>query len=343
MTERDYILSNPDTMKAINNLMMNQEPSDRYHYRETAMEAVALNPAGKSRMVQKLYQDIISKSNINYGKIPDSKGNLTAYQYYEEIKDSIDILNKLLDRRKVKELDDLNRLHDAIIACRADFEYGYRFNVDIIIMNYQLLVLSLHEVTIFCILAYTNYLKETKQIDFSFKYEKDKDRYVIEFVETWLRTYDKGEWSKLVKTFKNAPKESAMEASLGGLYGYLWKSGIPGKVIVGVITIVGVLSAMRLAVYYFYTAAATLDTRINAMKDFIKAAMEDENQSQKATAKQSKMYAFLSKMSNFLEAKILKTSKDAGKNLTNSDRTDFSPAALSDDSVAPNTDSAYII
>ena len=132
----DIILEN------FNEMMLAQDAKDRLHYIDIATEA-ALSPAGKSKLIQQLYVDIVSKSNIDFGKIPDSKGNITAYAYYDPMYRSIAALNQLFADKKVDELDLTNKLHDMIITCRSDFEYGYRYDIAIIQNNFSRPVSSL--------------------------------------------------------------------------------------------------------------------------------------------------------------------------------------------------------
>lgn len=339
MNETDIFVKSPAVESFISDLMIHQPPKDRLHYREIAMEAVVPNPAGKSRMVQKLYQDIISKRNINFGNIPNSKGNLTAYPEYESISSAIEILNTLLDPKKVRALQLLNDLHATIISLRSDFELGFKMNVDIVQITYNTLVLALHEMVMINILAYTEYLKDTQQVDFSFKKTKGTDGFVIQYVSQFLNSVKKGEWAKVMESYRKDQK------ALVGIYGFA--KNHPGLAvtmkIIGVITALFILlHAIRLAVYYFYQAAANLNWYTEETKKFLDAAKYDASNSQKASDRQSKMYNFLSGVSSVIQSKIFKSEKKAGDDIAKSDATNFSSDSLSDGAAnAPND--AFVI
>jgi hypothetical protein len=96
-------------LEAFVDIRNDQPPKDRLHYFDVVLES---SEDTRGTLIQKLYVDIISKSNIDFGKIPDSKGDLTKYEYYNEISESIGALNKLVDSAKSDELAMLNNLFD---------------------------------------------------------------------------------------------------------------------------------------------------------------------------------------------------------------------------------------
>lgn len=337
MNEMDILTKSPAMESFITGLMIHQPPKDRLHYREIAMEAVAINPAGKSKMVQKLYQDIVSKRNINFGNIPDSKGNLTAYQEYESIASAIEILNTLIDPKKVKSLQLLNDLNAQMINLRSDFELGFKMNIDIIQLTYNTLVLALHELVMINILAYTEYLKDTNQVDFTFRKTKGTDTFIIKYVDQFLTSVKKGEWAKLMEGYKKDQK------ALVGVFTFAAttkvKIPVAVKVIAAIIGLFILLKALRYGVYYFYCKAADLEWTIGETKKFLEAAQNDAQNSQKASDRQSKMYNFLSSVSSVIQSKILKTNAKAEGEMEKSDSNTFSVDNLGDGDGSP----AYMI
>ena len=64
-----YLL--PDVvMESFYDMRNSQPPKDRLHYLDVVLEG---SVESNATLLQKLYTDIISKSNIDYGQIPDSQ------------------------------------------------------------------------------------------------------------------------------------------------------------------------------------------------------------------------------------------------------------------------------
>lgn len=323
------ILKYPNSDMVLENiilLMQDQPPRDRMGYKEIALEA-SLSPAGKSKLIQKLYTDIISKSNIDYGKIPDSRGNITKYVYYDPMYKSIETLNQLFGDKTVYELELTNKLHDFIITCRSDFEFGYKFDVEIIKITYNLLVLSLHEMINVCIVEYTNYLKDVKNIDFQFNTKQKKNRLIVKYVKDTIKSYEKGEWTKLMMQFK---KDSSNLLGLSGVIGIVTgTTTLSGGVLV-VIALLGLLFAIRGLIYIFFNTSYRVNDYIKTEAELLKWNIEmDNNTSDSALEKQKKFLGKLEETSDFIETRILKTEAKAKKELAESNKQIYSKDELS--------------
>lgn len=316
-------------MESVIELMQSQPAKDRFDYKEIALEAI-LSPAGKSKMIQKLYTDIISKSDIDFGKIPESKGNLTKYVYYESLYQSIEALNKLFEGSKtVEELELTNSLHNMIISCVSDFEFGYKFDIDIIKLTYNLLVMALHEMVCVCISLYTDYLKDVKNVSFKFVPAKKKNLLIIKYVKDMLKSYDNGEWTKLMLQFKK--NSSNLLGSLGALSAIQGTTGVISLGIAPMIIIsfLVLLFSIRGLIYIYYHAAFKLNNFITINADFLRWNVEmDRNNTDSSLEKQKKMLNALDSVQNFIETKILKTESDAKKELEKSNKENFSKEEL---------------
>lgn len=311
-------------LEGLTTLCNDQLSSNRYKYMEIARESV-LNPEGKSKMIQKLYADIIAKSNIDYGKIPLSKGNLTTYEYYENISKTLEILNSLLDGKNVEELALTNKLHDLIITCRSDYEFGFRFDIEFIKLTYNTLVMTLHDMINLCIVAYVDYLKEVKHIEFQFKTFKRSDRMVIKATRDFLKSYDKGEWLKIMAQFKK--NSSNM---IGALLTYA--ATLPASVTIGggvILGIIALLFSIRTLIYLYYSSAMKINQYIKIQSDFLKVSIDSASDGDSDSLdKQKRLLETLSSISNSIETRVLKTEKDASKEIKDSNSTNFTSQEL---------------
>lgn len=309
----------------IADLRKDQEPKDRLHYREIIMEAIdnSSNPNGKATMIQTLYKDILSKSSIDFGKIPDSNGDITKYTYYDQLYKSLEILNKLLSDRTIEELELTNKLHDMIIACRADFEFGYKFDIELIKLVYQSLVLTLHEMINICIVSYVDYLKDTQNKEFEFKTFKSKDLLVVKSLKGIIASYEKGEWQQMMHSFKKDPKGLFGAGGGATLIGVAIAAPLPLKVIAAVI---GILFAIRGLVYIYFNTSVKIRDYVTIQKSLIDLNIDHGNDNLSAIEKQRKMSEALSSIAGVIEAKILKTDIAAKKDIHKDNKENYSPA-----------------
>jgi len=328
----------PLALEALIDIRNSQPPKDRLHYFDVVLEG----DTNRGTLIQKLYVNIISKSNIDFGKIPDSKGDLTKYEYYKEIESSISALNLLSEgRQKSDELELLNRLYDMIITLRSDYEFGYKFDIELIKITYNIAVMALFEMINICIMEYANYLRDVKGIDFGFKKLKKKDLIVIRGVKSLLKAYDNGEWHKTVAQFKKDPKNAFgldvvmkfankvpnavfKKDANGNITGQLTTGAVVAASIVSVILL---LLSIRMLIYFFYSASAKIDNYVRIQREFLEVAMsKDDGNNPKSLKSQEKMARFLDGVSGFIENKIFKTDKDAKKALDDSNKENFSKA-----------------
>lgn len=201
-----------EAMEVVQNLILQQDTKDRFAYKKIAIESITGSGSNKGKLVELLYRDILSKQDLNFGNIPDSKGNITKFKYYENIEKCIDALTKLLDQNKVEELKLTVDLRNMIVAERETFEYGFKMGIDIIEVTYNTLVMTLMEMINICIYAYVDYLKNAKEIDFDFKVFKNNSLIVIRSTRQVTRSYAKGEWQKMMGSFKKSSKGIATES-----------------------------------------------------------------------------------------------------------------------------------
>lgn len=180
-----------------------QDPKDRLHYFDKVLEgSVETNAV----LLQKLYTDIISRSNIDFGSIPDSQGALTRYKEYKLMTQSMNNLNELYEGSVSEEITMMNKIHDMIITCRKDYELGYKFDIEIIKIAYCTAVMTLFELINICILDYTKKLRSDKGISFDFGGKvKKKDMLFIRGAKSLIHSYESGQWNTLMTEIKKAP------------------------------------------------------------------------------------------------------------------------------------------
>lgn len=292
----------------------------------------------KGQLIQKLYLDILGKSNIDFGKIPNSKGNFANYEHYQMIQESIDALNMLMEN-KPKELEILNKLNENIITLRSDFEFGFKFDIEIIQLTYNMSVMTLFGLLNYCVSVYTNYLKEVNGITMKFGKVKKNDLIVVNSAASLNKIFSSGEWTNIVKTFKG--KDSHLLGSILGAATSFSTQGIGAALsavasspiaipVIVTVSVVSLLVILRWVIYYFYELSAKVDSFVSIQKEFLDTYMSRTKDSDTAVAKQQKMLAKLEGISNTIDARIFRADTAAKREISKSNKKDFSMAEIND-------------
>ena len=331
--EEAMVFDNDVVKSTIFDLMAIQDSKDRRHYRQIATEAV-LSPYGKSKMIQTLWTDMMNRSNIDMGTIPNSKGDITRLDFYKSTADTIECLNNLLEGVKCDELKTTNDLHDIIISLRSDFDFGYKFNIKFITMTYELLVLSLLEMVNVCIVYYTNYLKDVKNIEFKTVKPDKKSLKIVKYTNDFIQSYRNGDWTKMMTNFRKNPKGWLGEvvSQTTGQSKNNMSFTVPTGVAITAITLVSIVAlffSIRGLIYIFYRSATKINDYVKTQSDFLKFNINLGKDPEDALTKQKKHLDWLEGVSNFIETKIIKNDKRASKELEESDKKSFTPQALS--------------
>ena len=311
--------------------MRNAQPAkDKIHYFDTVLEG---SIEQNSMLLQKLWTDVVSKSNIDFGRIPDSRGALIKYQEYSLMEESMDKLNKLYEGVNSDELTLMNKLHDLIIKLRKDFEFGYQFDIEILKLTYCTAVMALCELINLCILAYTKKLRNESLVEFSFRKVKKKDVIVIRSAKSLIKAYESGQWNKMMNDMRKDPyilsTSVATEASAisTGLVKFASLPN-PAKISVAVIAaLIVILLAVRGLIYLFYSTASKLTDYIKNQKTFVDITIKHEQEdgtSQTVLEKHNKLSQKLDSLATFIEVHVFKANADAMKALEDSNRDNYS-------------------
>lgn len=331
--------------------MRNDQPSkDRLHYFDTVLEGSIESNAA---LLQKLYNDIISRSNIDFGQIPDSQGVLIKYKGYPLMSESMDNLNKLFEGYRCDELVLMNKLHDLIITCKKDYELGYKFDIEIIKIAYCTAVMTLYELINICILAYTRQMRKNASIEFAFKSVKKKDIIVLRGAKSLLKSYETGQWTKMMNEFKKDPafmgtggvvRATASEGAILDTVRAVAQRKFGDKVAgvaqtiaslpnfikipaAALAALVAILIAIRGLVFVFYSGSSKLRDFIKNQKEFVDITVKqerDEGINNKGLEFHSKLSQKLEGLATFIEVHVLKSNADATKEMSISNKDNYS-------------------
>lgn len=331
---REIVFSNEAAMESLAEMRLAQPTKDRLHYFDAVLEGTNESNAD---LIQKLYTDIISKSNIDFGAIPDSRGNLVRYKEYPLMQQSMDRINVLFKGIASDELKLMNQMHDMIIACKKDYELGFTYDIEMIKIIYNVSVMTLYELINVCILSYTRQMRKNAGIQFDLGKMKKNDNIVLKNAKSLLKSYQSGQWGKIINELKKnknvldiTPVTEASKFSVGDAVAKAVDVATKHPVIAIPLGVIGVIIVLFLVIrgliYFFYTGAAKVKDYVDTQKEFVTATMNTEKMEgvdEKIINKRSKLLDKLDHITRFIEGKIFRTNQKAKEELKKSNTENF--------------------
>lgn len=352
-------------LENLQDMMMDQVGRDKFHYVDIATEAIA-NPAQQANLLDKLFKDVQKVEQIDFAKIPDSKGDLTKYAYYDAMNDCIELINRLTMGGETPNVATMNKLHKILLDARGDFTFGFRTQNFVITNMYNLMVRSLYEMINVCVVDATDYLRAKLSMKVASPTAR-QIRWITKSANQFIKMYESGQWAMLMKHYKSqgrsviAGMESAMPAQEGigdllaaanaapglinngerlvnaakatpGMARSAWDStktfigNIPTSIKI-VGILVGIFFIMRRLVYLFMHAMNNLKQTIKDQAEIVKASIANDN-NETSIEKQKKLLEKMERTADAIDYRILKSEQAAQKEMQQSNKTNFSPSEL---------------
>lgn len=353
--------SNEIILEAFQGMQADQIGRDKIGYVDAAMEAIA-NPSAQATIMNKLYKETQKIDEIDFGKIPDSKGDITKYVYYDQLYDSIELINELMKGNQTENIVAMNKLHQILLNARADFVFGFKVNNYIVTSMYKVMVANLHEMIDICIVDVTEYIRNNLNMSMDKKSMK-KVRWVTSNVKNFIKMYESGQWNTLIKYMRTNASKKAYEAmaleaegdvlpqqksaldlmNMGTSAFNKFKGGITaagdlikqapdafkaasapvkGLAIVGII--ISALMIIRTGIKYFFLGVANISKNLRNQAALLKSATKSDSEDQTGYGFRKKILNTMEKVSDVIDYKILKMEKEASKDMAESNRSEFS-------------------
>lgn len=353
--------SNEIILEAFQEMQADQIGRDKIGYVDAAMEAIA-NPSAQATIMNKLFKETQKIDEIDFGKIPDSKGDITKYAYYDQLYDSIELINELMKGNQTENIAAMNKLHQILLNARADFVFGFKVNNYIVTSMYKVMVANLHEMIDICIVDVTEYIRNNLNMSMDKKSMK-KVRWVTSNVKNFIKMYESGQWNTLIKYMRTNASKKAYEAmaleaegdvlpqqksaldlmNMGTSAFNKFKGGITaagdlikqapsafkaagapvkGLAIVGII--ISALMIIRTGIKYFFLGVANISKNLRNQAALLKSATKSDSEDQTGYGFRKKILNIMEKISDVIDYKILKMEKEASKDMAESNRSEFS-------------------
>lgn len=193
--------ANSILMEQLEDIKFSQVGRDRLHYDDIVLEAIGTQE-GQAVLLDKLYKETQKIEGIDFGSIPDTRGDITKFRYYGQLNDCIELINQIVADNPTPNIQTMNRLQQILLDARSDFEFGFKTENYVITSMYKVMVLALFEIENVCIVDMTNYLRQKLSINMNAR-KASEIRTVVKSANQFIKMYENGQWSTMIKAFRS--------------------------------------------------------------------------------------------------------------------------------------------
>lgn len=229
-----------------------------------------INEADQNKVLEsltsKLYSSIMTKvDDIDFGSIPDSKGDITKIENYDKLIETIGIIKSILvEFRQDTTTTDTIQLAIQNIQERKDlFAKGFMYNLELPIMLYNTIVLSIVSATSLIIATSIEFVKDAGSMDYSIKFDKvayvkSKDNLLYSNLAKFNKACATKEVDKCIEhVIKNGSRQL-----LGDTLGI-----VSFMAVVGII--VSIIPIMRELIFFFFNTKQQLSDYFTIQADLL--------------------------------------------------------------------------
>lgn len=291
---------------------------------------LSLDEAGQNSVLMsltsKLYDKIVEKcDDIDYGEIPDTKGDITKLSKYHDMKETISIMHDLLKEYKqdTGPVDELSVAFANIESRKDLFERAYRYNSELPIAMYCNVVLAIITGISYMIATCIEFIKDPGSENFRIaldktSYAKTKDHLIYSTLKSFNKTCANKDFDKAMEAvLKASTKNFAGGAILGGI-----AIGLIGVILVLIPVLrelIFLFYYMRMRVSDFFDIQADL-LQMNAYSIEANTTL-DKDEQKKIMAKQLKYVDRFRKISNTFAIDVKKAEASSDKEKKSEDDT----------------------
>lgn len=210
------------------------------------------------KMVGNLYQSALRRKDIDFGDIPNSRGDIQKFSGYQTMIECIAMLKALAKKFgiKIAEVDIVEDAIDNIRIQKKIFEKGYALDIDFIKMYYQALVLACIDATTLLLASYVEYTRTLNNVEFQVKRGKGiSGNICIDSLAKFNQSVKDGSFVK----FADGLLSRKQENFLGGA------ATVAGAVLIGV----NIVPVLRLLLFYFYDLRISIAEMLDYQKELL--------------------------------------------------------------------------
>lgn len=239
----------------------------------TVKEVYSLNEAEQNTfllsLTNKLYQMIVGKiDDVDFGDIPNSKGNIRKYTKYKQLRDCVEVLQGIFEQYK-EDTKPVQVLDNALsnLENNADiFMAGYASDINLVKMTYETTTLGVVQGIGFMIATCIEYVKTPRKEGLQITLNKTGLRKVKDHLlyENLIKFNDACSKGDLEKALRPLIKERVknFDVITVGIF------GLHAIAAIGV-TVTAIIPFLRQLVYFFYASRVRMSTYLDAQADLL--------------------------------------------------------------------------
>ena len=271
-----------------------------------------------SKYKEKLYKAVLDKGHIDFGSIPNSKGNIREYSGYQHMIETLDVIVNLGTTENSNVVKYANTVLEAIKnieSLSSIFEKGFNAKCEYVMLEYNVYVYTCVEATTTLIYEFVEYVKRP-----------DKATYQIALRDTKLRA--NLFYFNQLASFNNVNKNMHINyrKMLEGMINQ-GKNNFGGVELIGIATVsmvaLAIIPITRELIYHFYNLRANLSNELELQANFLemnKTCVESndaftEDKKKKILTKQENLRKKLLKLSDVLRIKESKAGKESKRDI----------------------------
>ena len=280
--------------------------------RETLKVLASINEADQNQVLYnlcgKLYEKLIDKvDDIDFGEIPSTKGDITKLSNYTNMMECVDILKNLLKEFKesTSTILEVEKAINNIKKRKELFQKGFRYNVELPIVIYSTMTLSVISSISFLISSCVEYIKMPNKDSFDIVVDrvalvKSKDNLLFKNLSRFNEACVKGQIDTAINDVMKG-----LEKGFVGEYGFL----VGATALVVLITCI--IPLLRELIFFFYYSRTRVSDYFEVQANLLQMNIYnlqsnqeiDKDKKTKIIKKQSKLVDKFRKISNFFAVK----------------------------------------
>lgn len=303
-------------------ILMESTTDDRknfgYEYNNIQTVLEDANSPTTVKYKEKLYKSILEKGHIDFGGIPDSKGNIRDYTGYKSMMDTLQVIIELGTVEKSNVVKYANVVLEAIknIESLAPvYQKGFQTNTEYVILEYNIYTYTCVEATTTLINEFVDYIKRPDKPTYVITLKNNKLRANLFYFEQLgsFNTVNKNMHVNYRKMLENMINQG--------------KNNFTGVEFVGLAAVsmvaLAIVPITRELVYHFYNLRANLSEELETQAKFLemnRTCVEansalTEDKKKKILDKQEGIRKTLLKLSDKLRVKEAKATRNSNQEI----------------------------
>lgn len=283
--------------------------------------------AALTSLTSKLYDNIVEKvDDIDYGDIPNTKGDITKLPNYNKLTECIELLRSILIEFK-QDTSPIDVISEGLanVTTRKDlFGRAFRYNVELPIIMYNNVVLSIINGVSYMIATSIEFIKTPNQDSFKITldkvaYAKSKSNMLYNNLKKFNSSCKNGDFDKAMEHVLQNRIKGIGEAAVGAAI-----AGIASTVVI----LLSIIPILREMVFFFYYTRMRVSDFFDIQADLLQmnaysvqnSESKTEEEKTHIVSKQLKIVELFRKIANKISFTGRKAEVDTNKEIAISSR-----------------------